>query len=171
MVCQTLISYCEWNLVFACMRRKHLSVQCRTIMSNWQIFGSGQFFNINKVFFWSLCAFTRIFLIHIAIPIKKWWITFSWLAESTTHWDQTILKIHILNSCKNGCLWWPLFCPMGMVVIVYGSYLQWHIVILIKKWWITFSWLLQSTTHDLLIRTLISVFKVLKNQSLLQTST
>ena len=88
---QTLISYCEWNLVFACMRRKHLSVQCRTIMSNWQIFGSGQFFNINKVFFGSLCAFTRIFLIHIAIPIKKWWITFSWLAESTTHWDQTIL--------------------------------------------------------------------------------
>ena len=43
------------HLVFACKRRKHLSVQCRTIMSNWQIFGSGQFFNINKLFF-GLCA-------------------------------------------------------------------------------------------------------------------
>ena len=112
------------------MRRKHLSVQCRTIMSNWQIFGSGQFFNINKVFFGSLCAFTRIFLIHIAIPIKKWWITFSWLAESTTHWDQTILKIHLLNSRKYGCLWWPHFLPYG-----YGCYCIWEL------FGITFSWL------------------------------
>ena len=39
-------------------------------------------------------------------------------------------------------------CPLVMGVIVYGSYMEWHIVIPIKKWWITFSWLPESTTHS-----------------------